>query len=501
MRLIKRAAMLHVFTASSIYSGSMETQPPSRFDTITEREGGLRRSLSSRQLSMIAIGGAIGTGLFLGSSFAIGFAGPSVLISYLIGAFITLLLMGCMAEMTVAHPTAGSFGAWAEFYLSPLCGFLVRFAYWAGVVFALGTEITAVAVYMRFWFPAVPGWIWIVGFTLILVLVNAFNVRLFGAVEYSFSALKVTAIAAFLCLGAWVVFSASLHPVAANATPIGFSNYTAFGGFFPKGVWGMWVAVLVSLFSYFSIEMIAVAAGEAKDPQRAITNAFRATMFRLVLFYILTLALILAIVPWTITAAGATQSPFVTVMIRTHIAGAAAVVNFIILVAALSAMNSQLYITARMLFSLSRSGFAPKRLGVLSSNGVPIAALLVSTVGIAFAALLNVRYHERSFLIMLAISMFGPMFTWLMIFITHLSFRRRNQDRDLPFRMWGFPYLTTLGAILMFAALVTTIFTAAFRPTLIYGVPFLLLLTLVYTLRRSKSMASTDPVIESTTAS
>ena len=468
------------------------------FAAITEREGGLRRGLSSRQLSMIAIGGAIGTGLFLGSSFAIGFAGPSVLISYLIGAIITLLLMGCMAEMTVAHPTSGSFGAWAEFYISPLAGFLVRFAYWAGVVFALGTEISAVAVYMRFWFPSVPGWAWIVGFTLILVLVNAFNVKLFGAVEYSFSALKVTAIIAFLVLGAWVVFSASRHAPADASTPIGFRNYIAYGGFFPKGLWGMWVAVLVSLFSYFSIEMIAVAAGEAKDPQRAITNAFRATMLRLVLFYILTLALVLAIVPWTITASGATQSPFVTVMIRTHIAGAAGVVNFVILIAALSAMNSQLYICTRMLFSLSRACFAPRRLGVLTRHGVPIAALLVSTVGIGLAAVLNVLYHDRAFLLMLAISMFGPMFTWLMIFITHLKFRQRNLHANLPFRMWGYPYTSLLGVALMLAALTTTLFTQAFRPTLIYGVPFLLSLTLAYLLRRSKPSPTTSPLAKET---
>ena len=460
-------------------------QPLARFESITAREEGLHRGLSSRQLSMIAIGGAIGTGLFLGSSFAIGFAGPSVLISYLIGAVITLLLMGCMAEMTVSHPTAGSFGAWAEFYLSPLSGFLVRFAYWAGVVFALGTEITAVAVYMRFWFPAVPGWLWICGFTFALVVVNAFNVRLFGAVEYGFSALKVSAIVLFLILGAWVVSSASTGS-AVGSSPIGFSNYTAFGGFFPKGAWGMWVAVLVSLFSYFSIEMIAVAAGEAKDPQRAITSAFRATMFRLVLFYILTLALILAIVPWNITAGGATQSPFITVMNRTHIPGAAGVVNFVILIAALSAMNSQLYICSRMLFSLSRAGYAPRRLGVVSRGGVPIAALLISTAGIGFAAILNVQYHDRSFLIMLAISMFGPMFTWLMIFVTHLNFRRLNLRTDLPFRMWGYPYTSLLGASLMAAALVTTLFTQAFRPTLIYGIPLLVALTFFFYVRKSR---------------
>ncbi len=459
------------------------------------REEGLQRRLSARQLSMIAIGGAIGTGLFLGSSFAISFAGPAVLLSYLIGAVITLLLMGCMAEMTVAHPTSGSFGAWAEFYLSPLAGFLVRFAYWAGVVFALGTEITAVAVYMRFWFPAVPGWLWICGFTAVLVLANALNVRLFGAVEYSFSLLKIAAIVLFLLLGGWVLLAASHSGLPDYASPIGFRNYTAFGGFFPKGLRGMWTAVLVALFSYFSIEMIAVAAGEAKDPQRAITHAFRATMLRLVLFYLLTLALVLAIVPWTKLAAGA-QSPFVTVMLRTHIAHASGVMNFIILIAALSAMNSQLYITARMLFSLARGGYAPRRLGVLTRNGVPVTALLVSTLGIAVAAVLNLLYHERSFLIMLAISMFGPMFTWFMIFVTHLNFRRRNAHAELAFRMWGYPYTSLLGAVLMAAALCTTLFTGAFRSTLIYGIPFLLVLTAIYKLRRTRSAAANQIAVE-----
>ena len=176
-----------------------------RFAVIEDREKGLRRGLTSAQLSMIAIGGAIGTGLFLGSSFAIGFAGPSVIVSYVIGALIALLLMGCLAEMTVAHPTSGSFGAWAEFYISPLAGFLVRYAYWSCNVFAVGTEVTAIAVYMRYWFPAVPGWVWIVGFSSILVAVNALNVKVFGAVEYAFSSLKVTAIVVFIVLGGWLM--------------------------------------------------------------------------------------------------------------------------------------------------------------------------------------------------------------------------------------------------------------------------------------------------------
>ena len=453
-------------------------KPVGGFDRIAEREAGLKRQLSARQLTMIAIGGAIGTGLFLGSGFAIGLAGPAVLISYAIGGLITLLVMGCMAEMTVAHPTTGSFGAWAEFYISPLAGFWLRAAYWAGVVLALGTEVSAVAVYMRYWFPAVPGVVWIVGFAALLVGVNATSVRFFGAVEYSFSALKVGAICAFLLLGGFLV----VHAMHGGDASIGARNYSAYGGFLPGGLWGMWVAVLVSLFSYFSIEMIAIAAGEAEDPKRAITHAFRATMLRLALFYLGTLALVLAIVPWTVTAAGTSQSPFVIVMQRTHLPGAAGVVNFVILMAALSAMNSQLYITARMLFSLSRAGFAPRALGHLSRNGVPVRALLVSTLGIGVAAVLNALYRERAFLLMLSIAIFGPMFTWLMIFVTHLRFRQHWRGRELAFRMWGFPFTSLLGVVLMSAALVTTLFTPAFRPTLIYGVPFLLLLTATYKL-------------------
>ena len=421
---------------------------------------------------MIAIGGAIGTGLFLGSGFAIGFAGPSVLLSYLIGAFISLLLMGCLAEMTVAHPTSGSFGAYAEHYISPLAGFLVRYAYWSAVVLAVGTEVTAIAVYMKYWYPDVPGWLWIVSFSAALIAINAVHVKVFGSVEYSFSMLKIVAILAFIGLGTYVVLGA---PASSG---IGFRNYTAHGGLFPKGAWGMWVAVIVALFSYFSIEMIAVAAGEARDPRHAITTAFRATALRLVLFYLFTIALMLAIVPWN--AAGTAVSPFVEVMAAIHVPGAAGVINFVILIAALSAMNSQLYITTRMMFSLSRAGYAPRRFGELSAKGVPVAALLLSTIGVALATALNVIYPDASFILMMSISMFGAMFTWLMIFVTHLFFRRQHVGAPLAFRMWGYPYTSLTGAALMVGALVTTAVTREFKMTLICGVPFLLTLSAVY---------------------
>ncbi len=457
----------------------------SKFAHITEREKGLHRGLSSGQIAMIAIGGAIGTGLFLGSAFAIGFAGPSVLISYAIGALIALLLMGALAEMTVAHPTSGSFGAYAEHYLSPIAGFLVRYSYWSAVVFAVGTEVTAIAVYMRLWYPHVPGAVWILTFSAALIAVNAANVKVFGSVEYAFSLFKILAIAAFILLGSYVLITA---PATSG---IGLANYTAHGGFFPHGLSGTWTAVIVAIFSYFSIESVAVAAGEAADPERAITRAFRATILRLIFVYLLSLAVMLAIVPWNLagSTAGTSSSPFVRVAAATHIPYAAGILNLVVLIAALSAMNSQIYITTRMMFSLSRAGFAPRRFGALNARGVPLPALLLSSIGIALAAVLYILFPATAFTLMMSVSMFGALFTWLMIFITHLRFRRAHAGTPLAFRMPGFPITTLVGIALLAAILLTTPFIPAFRMTLVYGLPFLALLTAIFLNRHRSRIA------------
>jgi L-asparagine transporter-like permease len=462
------------------------SEDPRSFDLLIAREGGLRHSLSARRLVMIAIGGAVGTGLFLGSGLAIGLAGPAVLVSYAIGALISLLLMGCLAEMTVAHPTSGSFGTYAEYYLGPMAGFLVRYAYWTCIVLAVGTEVTAVGQYMHFWFPGLPGWIPIIAFSVLLILVNARSVDLFGAVEFWLSAVKITAIISFILLAAYVIWRAPA--AAAGAATPGFHNYLDHGGFFPHGLWGAWSAVIVAIFSYLSIEMIAVAAGEAADPRLAVTRAFRSTVLRLIVFYLLTLALVLAIMPWT--AAGVEESPFVRVLRTLAIPGAAGVFNAVIVIAALSAMNSQLYITTRMMFSLSRAADAPRAFGHLSARGVPVRALLLSGSGIAVAAVLSVVAPRSAFTLMVSISAFGAMFTWMMIFVTHYCFRRARGQSAAGFQMVGFPFTTILGAVLMAAVLLTTAFTAAFRMTLVFGVPFLALLSLAYYYRRRR--ASSD---------
>ena len=442
---------------------------------------GLKRTLGSGQLAMIAIGGAVGTGLFLGSGFAIGLAGPAVLVSYAIGGLITLALMGCLAEMTVADPATGSFGLFAERYLGRFAGFLVRYAYVTCIVLAIGTEVTAVAIYMRYWAPGVPGLWWIAGFALALLAVNLASVRLFGAVEYAFSAIKIAAIVAFVAVGLWVIARSG----------IGLTHYTAHGGFAPNGVGGIWTAVIVSIFSYLSIEMIAVAAGEAHDPERAIVRAFRSTMLRLALFYLGSLAVMLAIVPWT--QAGTATSPFVTVMQATGVPYAAGIINAVVLIAALSAMNSQLYTASRMLFSLAESGLAPARLAAVNARGVPARALLVSAAGIGVAGGVYAWRPDAAFGVMIAVSIFGALFTWGMIFVTHLAFRRRH-GAPAAFRMWGYPWTSLAGAAAIVAILLTTPFTAPFALTLVYGVPFLVVLAGVYAMWfRTRPQRSSSP--------
>lgn len=446
----------------------------SNFERIQSRETGLHKKLSASQMSMIAIGGAIGTGLFLGSKFAIGFAGPAVIISYTLGGLIALALMGCLAEMTVQHPTSGSFGAYAEFYLHPLAGFLVRYSYWACIVLAVGTEVTAIAEYMKFWFPQVDSWIWIALFSCCLIGVNAYSVKAFGSVEYWFSTIKIFAIIVFILLAVAVLVSqGSIIRIEQNL----FGN-----GFAPHGFSGIWTGVIISIFSYLGIEMIAIAAGEATHPEQAVKTAFKGTLARLLIFYLLALSLIVMLVPWQELIKTGSTSPFVTVMQNVGIPYADSILNFIVIVAALSAMNSMLYIATRMMFSLSRANEAPQILGKVKSNGVPLNALALSSAGIAVAALVYMFKPESAFPVMIALSMFGALFSWGAVFLTHLCFRIRmqRQQQTLKFRVPGFPYITLAGLISIISILVTTWFTPIFHATLLFGLPFLVCLVLAY---------------------
>ncbi|KRI50335.1 amino acid permease [Acinetobacter baumannii] len=389
--------------------------------------------------------------------------------------------MACLAEMTVQHPTSGSFGAYAEHYISPLAGFLVRYCYWACIVLAVGTEITAVTDYMKLWFPNVGSWVWIGFFSLTLLVVNAYSVKAFGLVEYWFSTIKVFAIIVFILLSIGILTQSN-----EGITQV-VTHLSGHGGFFPNGFSGVWIGVIISIFSYLSIEMIAVAAGEAKDPEKAVKKAFKSTALRLILFYLLSLFLIVTLVPWTVLIGADATSPFVMVMKIVGIPYADSILNFIVIVAALSAMNSMLYISTRMLFSLSRAGNAPKVFGRISSNGVPVNALLLSAVGIGIASIVYTINPASAFPIMIALSMFGALFTWGSIFVTHMFFRRHmvQQNIQLKFKIPASRFISLFGFIAILSITVTTWFTSEFKSTLQFGVPLVLVLIFFYYLKRS----------------
>jgi AAT family amino acid transporter len=439
----------------------------------------LVRQLTVGQLGMIAIGGAIGTGLFLGSALAVRIAGPGVIVSYLIGAAIALVFMGALSEMAVAHPTAGSFGVYAELYLNPWAGFVMRYTYWAAQCIAIGAEAIAVSIYCRWWLPGTPAWLWILGFSVALVYINARNVGSFGTFEYWFAMVKVVAIVLFIVLGLGLLIGVG------QRSGIGFQNFTAHGGFLATGWKGVWLAMVFVIFSFMGTEVVAVTAGEAMNPGTAVPRAMRRTVGRLILFYIGAITVLIGIVPWTTIQPGSsiTASPFVSVFEAVGIPAAAHVVNLVVITAAASSMNCNLYMATRMLFSLSRGGYAPASLGSVSGGGAPLPALLASAAGLAVALVVAWLYPDSAFQYLFGVSLFGGLFIWLMIFVTHLAFRPKWTARGgarLPVELIGYPYTSIAGAAAIVAILITTWWVGGMRITLIAGLPWLALLTLAY---------------------
>jgi len=370
------------------------------------REHGLARQLSERQLSMIAIGGAIGTGLFLGSALAVRTAGPGVILSYIFTSGIALLLMWCLSEMAVAHPTAGSFGVYADLYLSPWAGFVVRYTYWAAESIAAGGEAVAAAIYTQWWFPHTPTWAWVVFYSAALIVVNARSVGAFGTFEYWFSTIKVSAIVVFIVLGAGILFG--IH----QKRPIGLDNFRAHGGFLPNGWLGVWLALAFVIFSFIGTEVVAVTAGEAKDPERSVPRAMRTMLARLVIFYVGAITILVGVIPWTEVQPGQniTVSPFVRVFDLMHVPVAAGIINFVVLTAALSGMNCCLYLCTRMIFSLARGGYAPALLGRVSESGAPIPAVMASAGGLAIAIIMAISVPGSAYVYMFGIALFGGLF-------------------------------------------------------------------------------------------
>jgi amino acid transporter, AAT family len=451
---------------------------------VVREQEGLQRRLSGRQLTMIAIGGAIGVGLFLGSSVTIELAGPGVIVTYLLGALIAMVVAYSLAEMAVVHPVSGSFGIYAEKYLSPWAGFCVRATYGLCQIIAIGAEVTAVAIYFAFWFPSVPGWTWVALVSTGLVVVNAMQVGNFGEFEYWFAMIKVVAIIGFIAVGVALIIG--LGPGRA----IGLANLTQNGGFFPHGLRGVWLALTLAITSYMGVEVIAVTAGEAQDPEKSIPRAMRTIVFRLIVFYVLAIAIMLAMSPWNRTgSASVSGSPFVRAFATAGIPYAASIMNLVVITAALSSANTNLYLSTRMLFSLSRGQYAPAWLGGLGKNGVPHRALAISAGGMVAAILLAVFVPKNAFLLLYGTAVAGMFFVWIVILLTHLRFRKSISQQtldNLPLKLRAHPLPTWLSIIAIAAIALSTVWVDGLRYTLPTFAPFLLIMTVVYGKYRGK---------------
>jgi amino acid transporter, AAT family len=444
-------------------------------NSIVEREGGLHRDLTRGQVVMISLGGAIGTSLFLSSGIALGYAGPSVLVSYAIAGFMAVVMVFSLSEMAVVHPTAGSFGTYAESYLNPWAGFVVRYTYWFAQVIATGFEAVAAGIYMTYWFPDAPVWIWSLGFAAIVLYVNSRSVGNFGTVEYWLAFIKVTAIVLFIILG-------TSRILGLGAKPVGLHNlYVLPGGFFPHGLKGMWMAVILGLLSFVGIEVIAVTSGEVSHPEKAIPAALRTMAIRLFLFYVLALGVVAAIIPWTETGGSVTVtgSPFVKILGQTGIPNAAGIMNFVIISAALSGMNTNVYLCSRMLFSLSRGAYAPGFLGRLGKDGTPVMATLLSGACILMAAGLA-KFTPRAYAYLQGVALFGAIIVWMMILVSHFRFRQVHRAEDLPVRMPLFPVMQIAGLTLLCALLITMGLDKDWNVSWMVGLPWLALVSIAY---------------------
>jgi amino acid transporter, AAT family len=418
-------------------------------------------------MAMVAVGGSIGTGLMLGSAAALEIAGPGVILSYALAGFISWTVAMALGELSSMHPAAGSFGVYGELYLNQWAGFIASAGYWAAIAISIGAELVASATYMMYWFPSAPAWLWVAIFSAVLLLINLRNVGAYGRFEFWFAMIKVATIAAFIVIGAGLLLSARVSP-----------QFTAQGGFLPKGPLAPLLAMGFALYTFAGVEMVAVTTGESRKTGD-VPRAVRLTVIVLTLVYMGAITTLVGVMPWN--RAGVVESPFVSVFRHAGIPAAAQIMTFVVLTAALSGANAALYIASRMLFSLSRNGWAPAIFGRLTASGSPRPALLASSFGIAIAFVLEKWAPKDAFVSILGATLVGMLLAWLVSLAAHVKFRQRlsaDQIAGLPMRspfgIWG--------SVLGFALVIIALLEAGWisHLTLISGVAYLVLLTLAY---------------------
>ncbi len=428
------AHQAHGAAAGEAASGSASDDAP--------RDGGLRRSLKNRHIQLIALGGAIGTGLFYGSSDSISLAGPSILLAYAIGGFIMFMIVRALSEMSVEDPRAGAFSYYATRYWSRRAGFVSGWNYWFNYILVSMVELSVVGSFVNYWFPAIPQWVSAAFFLVLITCINLLGVKRFGEVEFWFAIIKIAAVIAMI-LGGLAVIAFALPTESGIAAS--FANWFALeGGFFPHGVMqqtadGQWTGLLMALcvvmFSFGGTELIGVTAGETEDPRRTIPKATNGIIWRILVFYIGALGVIMAVVPWN-TLDGVT-SPFVQIFDTVGVHAAAGILNFVCLTAVMSVYNSGLYSNSRMLYSLAQQGNAPAYLAKTSKRGVPVAGVLTSAAVTVVAVVVVFLWPEFAFNYLMSIATISAIINWSMIMVTQLKFRKKVAAGEGPNELAG----------------------------------------------------------------
>jgi aromatic amino acid transport protein AroP len=394
----------------------------------------LKRGLKNRHIQLIALGGAIGTGLFLGIAQTIKMAGPSVLLGYAIGGFIAFLIMRQLGEMVVEEPVAGSFSHFAYKYWGDFAGFASGWNYWVLYVLVAMAELTAVGIYVQYWWPDIPTWVSAAIFFVAINAINMANVRVYGEMEFWFAIIKVVAIIGMIVFGAWLLASGEGGPEAS------VTNLWAQGGFFPNGITGLVMAMAVIMFSFGGLELVGITAAEADNPEYSIPKATNQVIYRILIFYIGSLAILLSLYPWGKVVEGG--SPFVLIFHALDSNLVATILNIVVLTAALSVYNSCVYCNSRMLFGLAKQGNGPKALLKVDRRGVPMVAIAFSALATALCVVINYVMPGKAFELLMALVVSALVINWAMISLAHLRFRaaKRREGIEPKFKAFWYPF-------------------------------------------------------------
>src|SRR5215204_3744289 len=456
-----------------------------------EQEGHLQPGLKRRHMTMIAIGGVIGAGLFVGTGPILNQAGPATILTYLITGTILILVMRMLGEMAVAQPSVGSFSDYSRMALGNWAGFSVGWLYWYFWAIVVGFEATAAAGILHQYIPGVPGWLISLFLILLLTATNLYSVGSYGEFEFWFASIKVAAIVIFIVLA--ILFTIGVLPGGG----MGLSNLYDEGGFFPNGALVMFSGVVTVIFAFVGAEIVTIAAAESSEPQRGVVRATNQVIYRILLFYVGSVFFLAAVVPWhTKFADVVIRSPFTVAFQKMGIPFAPTLMNFVVLTAVLSVLNSSLYTTSRMLFALTRHNDAPRFLTNTTSRGVPIWAILAGTFFAYVSVAIYYFFPEEIFTWLINASGAIALFVYLLIAVSELVTRRRL-EREAPerlrIRMWLYPWLTYLSIFGILAVLIAMFFISGLRPQIIASLISLGVILIAYFLRKAFGPTQRDP--------